>query len=141
MVVLAKGATCGRWGGMGGCDWAKCFYFTNTKLKMHVKQLRSMTFLKICKSNRHWPNMWENLGWIDTLEIAFDCVKLFHSHRKWWACEPTITTSTYIGLLIQAYFFSMAPNQFVKNLPMMKHFPTNMPTCASMWFANITKFK
>jgi hypothetical protein len=28
-----RGATCKRWGGMGGCKWAKCLCFVTTKLK------------------------------------------------------------------------------------------------------------
>jgi hypothetical protein len=44
---LTKGATIERWGGMGGCDWLKHNYSTKTKLKIHVKQLRSITCPKI----------------------------------------------------------------------------------------------
>jgi hypothetical protein len=37
-VVPIGGATCDNLGGIGGCDWAKCFYFANNKLCIQVKQ-------------------------------------------------------------------------------------------------------
>jgi hypothetical protein len=36
-----------RMGEINGCDWAKCFFFANTKLKIHVRQLKSTTYPKI----------------------------------------------------------------------------------------------
>jgi hypothetical protein len=42
-----KGAISEKWGGMGGCDWQKHNYFAKTKLKIHVRQLKSITCPKI----------------------------------------------------------------------------------------------
>ncbi len=48
IVNLTKDATIERWGGVGGCDWPKHKCFAKTKLKIHVRQLRSITCLIIC---------------------------------------------------------------------------------------------
>jgi len=34
-------------GGVGRCDWSKCLYFAKAKLKIHVRQLRSIPCPKI----------------------------------------------------------------------------------------------
>jgi hypothetical protein len=47
IIDLTKGATNERWGGMGGCDWPKHNYYAKTKLKIHVRWLRSITCPKI----------------------------------------------------------------------------------------------
>ncbi len=47
MIDPAKGPTSERWGGMGECDWIKHNCFAKTKLKIHVRQLRSITCPKI----------------------------------------------------------------------------------------------
>ncbi len=43
IVDLAKGVTIKRWGGVGGCDWPKHNSSVKTKLKIHVRQLKSIT--------------------------------------------------------------------------------------------------
>jgi hypothetical protein len=48
IVDPTKNATSEKWGGVGWCDWQKHNYFAKTKLKIHVRQLRSITCPKIC---------------------------------------------------------------------------------------------
>lgn len=47
MVVLVIGATWEEMGWVGGCNATKCYYSSKAKLKIHVKQLRSITYSKI----------------------------------------------------------------------------------------------
>jgi hypothetical protein len=48
IIDPTKGATSEKWGGAGECNWSKHNYSTKTKLKIHVRQLRSITCPKIC---------------------------------------------------------------------------------------------
>ncbi len=85
IVDLAKGATSERWGGMGGCDWPKWYCFAKTKLKIHVKQLRSIT----CPKIRLWvlskmPCIVMVLVWTHG-PFLFICIGFFHTG---WMGDP-----------------------------------------------------
>jgi hypothetical protein len=114
----SRGVIGKRWGGVGGYKWTNCLCFTKTKLKIHVRHLRSITCPKIClRTSLEMPYIdvvlvwnpmarsfsfvvgssmldeWESQIFFGPPSLALECGKLNNVGRATHG-RPTLLTTT-----------------------------------------------